>query len=946
MHFIKKLTIAIVAFFLAAQPFLLPLAGIAQTAAVPTAASQTAANEKFTVVLQTRDAQQKIVVKPDQIDPNQTAVIVVDMWDRHWCKSFTEKVGGMVEGMNEMLAAARKLGMQVIFAPSETMEFYKDVPQRRRIQQMPAHPLQAVKAFDPPSMPWLKTGGCECSKDRPCKGYRAWTRQHKDLVIDDNDVISDNAQEINNFCREKGIQNLLYAGVASNMCVSTTRSFSVIPMTRYGYRCILVRDLAEAISGNGYDPDLKKELPTFTPEQATAKVTEHFERFFAPTISADQLLVAAGIQGSVHKPGPGPSMFSLEEVRNYIPKGPTVSFRQLCYDYNWVGRDLSDLPLKFTEATPVEYAELSKKINLDAALVLAVPHHGYTTYESKVGVKFPGIKGDWFGEVVKELHKRDIRALGYITLGTNWKFMRDHLGQPYISASMKEHGELTARGLCFNGDGYIELVEDYTREILTHYPVDALRYDMLFSPKNCTCDGCKKLYKELFQEEFTSWEEINARDSSRIEYQNIATLNRAGDRLIKTARAVKPNVEIWQNHVNTYSEADVNLGRRYDIAYIEFGDPFRLLALRGILDKNAIIVGQTLTNPIRRTIMALGARCYQYIQVDQKTALPADRSWVEDDLAPFYKMVKEVQPYLEDATLPTTIGVVFAENTRRHFPKFDRSEYMRAAEGITMNYLNSSLPLQFVNVLDLDKKDLQQYKLLLLPRTSGLTAGELNSLRNYVRNGGRLLLTGDALLYDESGKQLPDFSLAAEMGVRFTQFGQAGDTLLVSGSDLVTARKTGKQLAASLPDPIRITNLVKIEPVSGTTLVSLKNAQETLPLVHVNKFGSGEFIYIATAGAVALERAIGDRFTGPAPIQVTEKNKKVILARQEKQDRWVMHLLDDGDYEITVDKTFAPASAVIAQYPASGWSYTVRQTKKGLVLHVQGDAKNRVLVLR
>jgi len=31
----------------------------------------------------------------------------------------------------------------------------------------------------------------------------------------------------------------------------------------------------------------------------------------------------------------------------------------------------------------------------------------------------------------------------------------------------------------------------YTRELLTGYPIDALRYDMLFGPKKCLCDGCK-----------------------------------------------------------------------------------------------------------------------------------------------------------------------------------------------------------------------------------------------------------------------------------------------------------------------------------------------------------------------------------------------------------------------------------------------------------------------
>lgn len=110
-------------------------------------------------------------------------------------------------------------------------------------------------------------------------------------------------------------------------------------------------------------------------------------------------------------------LFTVEEVAAYKPKGATKCFRHLCYDYNWPGRRLADLPLKFTEADPVELAEFSKKIHLDAVLLLAVPHHGYCTYETKVGVKFPGVQGDWYGRCIQELHKRNIAVLGYITLG-------------------------------------------------------------------------------------------------------------------------------------------------------------------------------------------------------------------------------------------------------------------------------------------------------------------------------------------------------------------------------------------------------------------------------------------------------------------------------------------------------------------------------------------------
>ena len=198
-----------------------------------------------------------------------------------------------------------------------------------------------------------------------------------------------------------------------------------------------------------------------------------------------------------------PTLFTPEEIAAYIPRGPSVCFRQLCYDYNWPGRTLADLPLKFTASDPVALAEFSQRCGVDAVLLLAVPHHGFTTYPSRAGTPFPALVGkDWYGACVKELHQRKISVFGYITLGTNWKFMRDNHGKPFIHSDVSPDGVVKdITGLCFNGPGYIELVENYTREILTRYPLDAIRYDMLFGPKRCLCDGCKAYYQQLYGEE-------------------------------------------------------------------------------------------------------------------------------------------------------------------------------------------------------------------------------------------------------------------------------------------------------------------------------------------------------------------------------------------------------------------------------------------------------------
>ena len=59
------------------------------------------------------------------------------MWDRHWCTTYTERVGNLVPRMNRTLAAARKLGIPVVHAPSDVVEFYQDYPQRKAMQAVP-----------------------------------------------------------------------------------------------------------------------------------------------------------------------------------------------------------------------------------------------------------------------------------------------------------------------------------------------------------------------------------------------------------------------------------------------------------------------------------------------------------------------------------------------------------------------------------------------------------------------------------------------------------------------------------------------------------------------------------------------------------------------------------------------------------------------------------------
>ena len=265
--------------------------------AVATSAGAAAEPPKpFPLTVQTRDAEGKPINRGITIDPARTAVVVIDMWDRHWCKTYTERVGNMVPRMNETLAAARKLGIQVVFAPSDVLGFYGDAPQRKAMLAIPQQPVPATVAFDPPGPPG-PTDFCECGPDQPCKkkSYGRWSRQHPGLVIAGGDLLGDcnNGRELLSLCAQRKIDTLLYMGVASNMCVQY-RGMGIRAMKRHGLKALVVADLVNAISANGLGPDGKPDR-NFTPAKGSARVQRHIEQHVAPTLQSRQLIAAAGM---------------------------------------------------------------------------------------------------------------------------------------------------------------------------------------------------------------------------------------------------------------------------------------------------------------------------------------------------------------------------------------------------------------------------------------------------------------------------------------------------------------------------------------------------------------------------------------------------------------------------------------------------------------------------
>lgn len=219
------------------------------------------------------------VTLEQRVDFEKSAIIVCDLWDKHWCRGATERVNELAAKMAPVLDQARKRGVLIIHAPSETMEFYKDAPQRLAIAHMERISPPSPLALDAPPLPIDDSrGGCDTGDSF----YKAWSREHPSIVIGPNDLISDNGAEVYSALKLRGINTLFVMGVHANMCI-LNRSFAIKQMTKWGIRCILVRDLTDAM----YNP---ADRPYVTHARGTELVVEHIEKYWCPTTTASDLL--------------------------------------------------------------------------------------------------------------------------------------------------------------------------------------------------------------------------------------------------------------------------------------------------------------------------------------------------------------------------------------------------------------------------------------------------------------------------------------------------------------------------------------------------------------------------------------------------------------------------------------------------------------------------------
>lgn len=210
-----------------------------------------------------------------EVDVAKVGVIVVDMWNWHWCKTSTERVGALVPRMNRCLEELRKMGAQVFLCPTDVADNYVGTRMVEEVLAVEPMPIAKVRKIDCPAA--ADGGGCTCGPGNRCVVNYGWDGMHPDLIVGENDLMPNDPEMLYAILKKRGITHLIFMGVHTQVCL-LGKSVGMRAMLEAGFECYLARDLTDA--HGMYDP-----VKGITPDAFTQGVVAHFEKYLAPSIN-------------------------------------------------------------------------------------------------------------------------------------------------------------------------------------------------------------------------------------------------------------------------------------------------------------------------------------------------------------------------------------------------------------------------------------------------------------------------------------------------------------------------------------------------------------------------------------------------------------------------------------------------------------------------------------
>ena len=574
-----------------------------------------------------------------------------------------------------------------------------------------------------------------------------------------------------------------------------------------------------------------------------------------------------------------------------------------------------------------DYARKAKAAGVDSLVFFGKCHYGFSYYPTKVGTVHPGLKKDMLAEFVKGCRHEGLGTTCYYSVFLDTAAMKKHpewiLYDEPDQASWPLVRERKYIPVCVNSDYLDQQLIPQTLEIINQYDVDEMFYDTMTDFIPCYCDNCQKRFgKPIPQSE----DDANWNEYVNWYYQQYREFYA---KILKTIHDVNPDVSVvvnWEwsarlpNQPLPYVKrlvGDLFTGGTVASFYSHYwtgtGLPFDYMCGRFLhhLRDWSSNTPETLKNVAAATI----ANCGGFYLIDRQ--LP---NGPMEDRA--YKVTKEVfdfvnarRPILEHtAHVPETVVLYPFEHVvgakLEIFPdKKERENRIRQFKSIANVMMTNAIHYTAMNSETL-VENIGKYQLLVLPELEYLSTQTKEVIRNFVSNGGKLLIIDSG----NSSQVNPD--LLAMAGVSIEGVEPLDYSYIENEEDQVS-------------DPILIRgHFTRVKPLSdATTLARLiaplrmgkggsefghgfapPTQSEGFSAVTLRKLSQGEVVYVAGPILTShfeyfnpnIEKLLVRlyRVLMPEPIAIAQSPAQIEMTVVRKNNDLILHFVNHSGKEM------------------------------------------------
>lgn len=442
-----------------------------------------------------------------------------------------------------------------------------------------------------------------------------------------------------------------------------------------------------------------------------------------------------------------------------------LRFRQIHLDFHTSG-SIPGIGAKFDRKS---WQELLRMTHADSVTCFSCCHHGYSYHPTRVGTMHPHLDFNLLRAQIDACHEIGVKVPIYLSAGLNNCVAEKEPGWLELSS----RGELASwekspiepgfRCLCFNSP-YLDFLCRLTEEAARMFPdADGMFFDIIVQHQ-CCCPWCMRDMKaEGFDPE-------NEADRLRFDRR---TLKKYLRKVTEAARSVNPDLPVFHNNSNLLAPGNRDLLPYFSHLELEslptggWGyDHYPLLAaycrtlekpFLGMTGKFHTSWGEfggfKSADALRYeccAMLAQGSRCSVGDQLhpdgmpDESTCRLIGSAFAE---------VEQKEAWCRNVTSAAETAIV--SNVGFHKPlRLDETVEI----GVSRLLLESHIPF---DRLDADG-DFDRYKLLILADDLRPDAALRDRLSRFLKKGGKLVVSGEALFRKESGEPAYDLPLSVE----------------------------------------------------------------------------------------------------------------------------------------------------------------------------------------